>query len=162
VHIVDLATYVANARVKKVNCSLKNFKKAEGNRIGEYILDANDTALMQVELEGGAIGTINTTRWATGVQNNLTLSLFGDQGALKIDLEASRDSLEVCLGKDVKTATFRTVPSPRSPGLHQRFVNAIHTGKEDTATFRRGCEVQRVLDAAFRSDAKKAWVTLRS
>lgn len=162
VHIVDLATYVANERVKKVQATLKTFEKAKGNRIGEYPLDANDSALLQVELEGGGIGTINTTRWATGQTNSLKLSLYGETGALKLDLDQSSDTLDVCLGKDVKTATFKTVSSPKSLKIHQRFLRAIRTGKEDTATFRRGWEVQKVLDAAFKSNETKQSVTLRA
>ena len=161
VHIVDLATYVANERVKKINATLKTFDKAKGGKIGEYTLDANDTALLQVELEGGGIGTINTTRWATGQINSLKLSLYGEKGALRLDLDQSRDTLEVCLGKDVKTATFKTVPSPKSAKLNERFLKAIRTGKEDSSTFRRGWEVQKVLDAAFTSDETKKTVTLR-
>ncbi len=162
VHIVDLTTYVANERVKSLSCKLKTFNKAPGNKIGEYNLDANDTALMQVELAGGGIGTINTTRWATGQTNSLKLALYGETGALKIDLDTSGEELEVCLGPDLKKAKFKTVKARKTPNMQQRFLKSIKTGVNDPSDFRRGWEVQRVLDACFKSDESKKSVTLRA
>lgn len=162
VHIVDLTTYVANERVKALNCKLKTFDKAPGNKIGEYTLDANDSALLQVELAGGAIGTINTTRWATGQVNSLKLNLYGEKGALKIDLDKSGEELEVCLGADVKKAQFKTVKARKTPNMQQRFLTSIRTGKNDPSDFRRGWEVQRVLDACFTSDESAQTVKIRA
>lgn len=162
VHMVDLATYVAAENVRSVNCKLKTFPKAPGNRIGEYTFDANDTALLRVELTGGAIGTMNTTRWATGQVNSLKLSLYGETGALRIDLDSSAEELELCHGPDVKTATFRKLKSPKTPNMQERFLKAIRTGINDESDFKRGWEVQRVLDAAFRSDAKNETVRIRT
>jgi predicted dehydrogenase len=161
VHIVDLATFVANEEVKSVDCMLKTFPKAPKNQIGDYHLDANDTALLRVELTGGAVGTINATRWATGQINSLKLSLYGETGALRLDLDKSSTELEVCLGSDVKTATFKTVKAPQTPNMHARFLRAIRTGKNDECTFRRGWEVQRVLDASFRSADQSKTIRIR-
>ncbi len=151
VHIVDLATYVANEPIREVTCKLKSFPKAPGERIGDYHLDANDSALLQVELAGGALGSITTTRWATGHLNSLALTLHGEKGALRLDLDQSKDEIEVCLGPDVAKAHFRKVKARRTPTMQQRFLHAIRTGKNDDSDFRRGWEVQRVLDACFLS-----------
>lgn len=162
VHIVDLTTYIANENVKSVDCLLKTFPKAPHDQIGEYHLDANDSALMRVELTGGAVGTINATRWATGQINSLKLSLYGEKGALRLDLDKSQNELEVCLGSDVKTAHFKTVKSPQTPNMHARFLRAIRSGKQADCTFRRGWEVQRVLDASFRSAAESKTIRIRN
>jgi predicted dehydrogenase len=61
----------------------------------------------------------------------------------------------------VKTATFRTVKARPCNSLQQRFLTAIRTGKNPGPDFRRGWEVQRVLDAAFTSDAESRTVRLR-
>lgn len=162
VHIVDLATYVANENIKQVNCKLKTFPKAAGNQIGEYKFDANDTALLQVELTGGCVGTINTTRWATGQINSLKLSLYGETGALRLDLDKSNDELEVCLGADVKNGQFKTVKVRKTPTMAERFLRSIRTGKNDDSDFRRGWEIQRVLDASFRSDDQAKTIHIRT
>ena len=82
VHILDFATYPAGD-IASVNCRLKTFHKAKGDRIGEYPLDANDSAVITVELAGGAIGTIHTTRWAVGhAELACCLRIYGDKGAI--------------------------------------------------------------------------------
>ena len=83
VHILDFVTFPAGD-VKTVNCRLKTFNKIPGNRINGYKLDVNDSAIITLELAGGGIGTISTTRWATGYSNALELRIFGNQGAIHI------------------------------------------------------------------------------
>ena len=81
VHILDFASYAAGD-IKTVNCRLRTFPKAKGNRIGEYVLDANDSAVVIAELANGALGTIHTSRWATGHKNSLQLRIYGDRGCM--------------------------------------------------------------------------------
>ena len=162
VHIVDLATYVAAEKIRGLDARLKTYPKAKNDRAGEYVLDANDSAYLRVELENGGLGTICTTRWATGQANSLALALYGDKGALRLDLDKSGKDLEVCLGRDVAKARWKTVQSPAAPTIYQRFITAIRTGRNDSSDFRRGWEVQKVLDAAFLSDAQGTCVTLKA
>ncbi|HMP77095.1 MAG TPA: Gfo/Idh/MocA family oxidoreductase [Kiritimatiellia bacterium] len=161
VHIVDLATYVAADSIAKLDARLKTFDKAPGNRIGEYALDANDSAYLRAELRGGGIGTIATTRWATGHRNSLAISVHGEKGALRFDLDRSGTEMEVCLGKDVDRAEWKRRVCRKTPNLYQRFIRAIRTGRNDDSDFRRGWEVQRVLDACFVADKKHSPVTIR-
>ncbi len=158
VHIVDLGTYVAGADVATVNGQLKTFKKARGNRIGEYRLDANDSAYLRVGLKGGGVGTICATRFATGHPNSLALRLYGTEGGLQLDLDRSGTELEVCLGKDVATASWKTLKCRKTPSMYARFIKSIKTGVNDSADFRRGYDVQKVLDACFASDEADATV----
>ncbi len=76
--------------VSELSCRLKTFDKAEGGRIGEYTLDANDSATLQAELENGALGTISATRFASGHLNDLRLRLYGDKGGLEVRFERHR------------------------------------------------------------------------
>ncbi len=152
VHIVDFATYPAGP-IKKVFAQLKTFPKAPKNRIGEYPLDANDSALMQVEFANGALGVIHTTRFATGHANRLALKLHGTEGALSFDSDLGNDTYRACLGKDVATATWQEHKAKPTPNNYQRFITAIRTGQTEQPDFARGSEIQRVLDACFESDA---------
>lgn len=151
VHIVDFATFPAGD-VKSVSCRLKTFTKVKGNKIGPYKLDANDSAVMTLELANGAIGTIHTTRWATGQVNSLRLRIYGDKGGLIVDLDESGNSLKICRGKDVNKVQWKTVKCGRTLNIYQRFIKSIRTGKNDQPDFTRGAAVQKVLDACFVSD----------
>ena len=152
VHIVDFATYPAGP-IKKVFCQLKAFDKAPKNRIGEYPLDANDSAVINVEFANGALGTIHTTRWATGHANRLALKLHGTKGAFSFDADLGVDTYRACVGPDVATATWKDVKVAPTPNNYARFIAAIRTGVTDQPDFARGSQIQRVLDACFESDA---------
>lgn len=153
VHIVDFATYPAGP-IKKVFAQLRAFPKAPGDRIGDYPLDANDSATLSVEFANGALGTIHTTRWSSGHLNRLFLKISGARGAVEIDSERDTNSYRICAGKNLKSATWQVVKAPAVPSIYRRFIASIRTGKRAQPDFARGAEVQRVLDACFVSDAR--------
>ena len=152
VHILDFASYAAGD-IRSVDCLLKTFHKVKGNGLGEYRLDANDSAVITVELKGGAIGTIHTTRWATGHANSLLLRIYGDEGAIVVDLDRSYDELRVCRGKDRDKQRWRTLKCRKVPTIYRRFIRSIRTGVNDQPDFARGAAIQKLLDACFESDA---------
>lgn len=154
VHIVDFATFPAGP-IASVFCQLKAFPKAPKNRVGEYILDANDSAVLNVTFQNGALGTIHATRWATGHPNRLFLEISGTKGAVKIDSEISTDSYQICKGKNIETNTWETVKARPVLTNYARFIRAVRSGKQDQPDFARGAAVQKVLDACFASDAEK-------
>jgi predicted dehydrogenase len=154
VHILDFASFPAGDIVS-VNCHLKTFPKAPRGRIGDYVLDANDSAIVTVDYAGGATGAIQTTRLATGHVNSLSLSLHGEYGAFRIDLDASYSQYEECFvqKKDGKTSTWKKVTAPAVPNLYERFINSIKRRKNDQPDFAQGAKIQRVLDACEKSHA---------
>ncbi|TFH14002.1 MAG: Gfo/Idh/MocA family oxidoreductase [Lentisphaerales bacterium] len=152
VHIVDFASFPVGP-VKQVSCLLKTLPKAPRGRIGQYRLDANDTAAITVEFANGAVGNITATRWATGRVNSLTLSVHCDKGALEVDLDRSTTTLMLCSGKDVDRARWKEVPCPHTPNIYQRFIKSIQTGTKDQPDFARGADIQTILDACVRSNA---------
>jgi len=160
VHITDLATFAANDEIKSLNGQLKVFHKAKNDRIGEYKLDANDSAYMRVELAGGGLGTICATRWASGQPNSLALPLYGDKGGLRLDLDKSYTDLEVCTGKDLLKAQWKTIKCKATPSMYERFIKSIKSGKNDQPDFARAWNVQRALDACYKSDASGKSVKL--
>jgi predicted dehydrogenase len=157
VHIVDFATFPVGG-VKAVNCTLKAFPKAPRNRIGEYRLDANDTAIIHAEFANGAIGSITATRWATGHANSLSLRIHGDRGALRVELDKDYNRIEVCSGRSVETAEWKSLPARAVPDNYRRFVTSIRTGKPAEPDFDRGAEVQKILEACFTSSLSGGWV----
>ena len=98
-------------------------------------LDANDTALVQVEFENGALGTLQVTRWATGHLNTVELLVCGTKGALRINLDKSRDKLEISTGKDIHPGKWKEMPCPKTPSIAERFIKSIRTGVNDQPDF---------------------------
>jgi predicted dehydrogenase len=151
VHILDFASFPVGP-IRSVQARLKTFTALKGRRRGEYPLDANDSALLQVEFAHGALGVIHTTRLATGHANSLVLEVHGTKGALRLDLDRSQDELQVCLGPDIHRAQWSTLKARPTPNIYQRFIAAIRAGKPGEPDFARGAEIQKVLDRCFDSD----------
>ena len=150
VHLLDFASYPAG-EIESVNCSLRTFPKAPGNRIGEYKLDANDSVIITASFRNGALGSICTTRVATGHHNSITLALYGDEGAIKIDLDRTGQQLELCRIKNRATGPWKTIDCGSTPSMYARFVKSIRTGVNDQPDFARGAQIQKVLDACEQS-----------
>ncbi len=160
VHLLDFATAPVG-HPSRVFCHLKTFDKAPGGRIGDYTLDANDTALILLECANGALGSLAITRWATGHRNSLLLAIHGDKAALRIDLDKSYQMLELCrLAPDGTTQPWESLYCGTTPNIYQRFVRAITSGRPDQPDFHRGAEIQALLDACAASAANGAWVVL--
>lgn len=154
IHILDFTTFIAGEQVSSISCLLKTFDKAEGGKIDEYTLDANDSATMQMQLSGGAIGTVAATRFATGHMNDLRLRIYGDVGGLEVRFEGAVSALRASLGEDVLTPTWRDVECPTLPTIYERFIDAIRGTGAAEPSFARGAELQRILDGAEASAAQ--------
>lgn len=148
IHILDFATFIAGQDATDVSCLLKTFDKAPGGKIGEYTLDANDSATMQLVLENGALGTVAATRFATGHLNDLRLRIYGDLGGLEVCFEKDVSALRACIGADVKSGTWSHIDCPVLPSIYQRFVAAVRGTGAPEPDFARGASLQRLLDRA--------------
>ncbi|WP_374376024.1 Gfo/Idh/MocA family protein [Tabrizicola sp.] len=151
IHILDFATFIAGMDATQVSCLLQTFDKAPGGQIGDYVLDANDSATMQVRLTNGALGTVAATRFATGHLNDLRLRLYGQTGGLEVTFEKTVSHLRACLGEDIATGTWTDVDCPPVPTIYQRFVAAIRGESAADPDFARGAALQRLLDRAVDS-----------
>ena len=70
IHILDFASFGAADDFASLKAELVTFPKVEGDRVGDYVLDANDSVAMTARLTSGALATIVATRFATGYQTN--------------------------------------------------------------------------------------------
>jgi predicted dehydrogenase len=146
IHIVDFATYAAANDIVWMESRAKTFHKADGGRIGDYVLDANDSFAMSVELANGALGVIHATRWGTGYANTLRLDIFGSRGGLQMITDGKKSWLGRCVGADIDNLVWREVPLPPTPSVYERFAEALRTGHNGEPDFRRATKIQRVLD----------------
>ncbi len=155
VHLVDFATYPAGP-IARVYCTLGTYAKARGGRIGDYVLDANDSAVMVAEFANGAIGTLHTTRWCAGHENHLSLRIAGSKGTVEVDSERSTTRYRICAGADLDGGRWRERSGPPVPDIYRRFIAAIRAGGAYAPDFARGAAVQKVLEACIDSDSRGA------
>ncbi|WP_245298726.1 Gfo/Idh/MocA family protein [Pseudotabrizicola sediminis] len=151
IHILDFATFIAGEAAVDVSARLATFDKVPDGRIGEYTLDANDSATMQIRLEGGALGVVHATRFASGHLNDLRLRIFGDLGGLEVRSDNHVSRLYACTGTDRLTASWTEVECPPTPSIYERFIAAIREGAPAIPDFARGAVLQRLLDRAEES-----------
>jgi len=160
VHIYDMASFIAGD-FAALCCEMKTFDKGV-KKIGEYVFDANDSVVAAVRYRNGALGTLHTTRWATGYANTEALRVFGDKGAL--DLNLSRPAEQQLLGcfgrKDIDSGSWKPVKCPAVPTTYQRFITAVRTGKQGQAGFDVGVKVQAYLEYSRISAAKGDFVSI--
>jgi predicted dehydrogenase len=155
IHILDFASYGANDEIVSVEGQLVTFPKAKDDRIGDYVLDANDSMALTARLASGALATVLATRFATGHANDLTLSLHGTRGALLVETDGKTSSLKGCLGKDVDANRWKKIELDPVRRNASRFADALESGVNGDPSFRRAADIQRVIDAVFASDKRK-------
>jgi predicted dehydrogenase len=153
VHLVDFATFPAGP-ISSVACRLRAFPKAPRNRVGPYVLDANDSAVLSVAFANGALGILHTSRWAAGSSNRLALRISGTLGAVEMDSDRSTDSFRICSGPGLHKDAWREVKAPPVRTNYHRFITAVLGGRPFEPDFARGAEIQAVLDACFESDRR--------
>jgi predicted dehydrogenase len=144
IHLIDFCTYAAGSGVARMCPRVMTFHKADGDRIGAYELDANDSFAMTAELANGALGTIQATRFATGNFNELSVTLYGDKAAIAVHTDGKASSLKMC--DDIDTMDWREVKCPPVPTTYERFARAVASGQNGDPGFRRAAEIQKVLD----------------
>ncbi|KQT83077.1 Gfo/Idh/MocA family oxidoreductase [Aurantimonas sp. Leaf443] len=152
IHILDFVTFGCGQGIAALQARMKTFDKAEGGAIGAYRFDVNDSVAMTVEMENGALGVVHMSRYATGNLNDLHLTIYGETGALRIWANQLTSTLDVCLGADVDTATWKRVECPVTPRNEHRFAMALMTGENGQPDFRHAAEIQKLLDLCIVSD----------
>ena len=152
VHILDFVVYGAATDISHGFGRLQTFHKAEGDKIGDYKLNANDSFTMSVEFTNGALGVIHASRFATGYLNTLRLRVFGDKGALEVQHGNDGATLRVCVGEDIESPVWREVAVDPVETNYQRFVQAVRGGQSLDPTFRHATNLQKIIDLAMVTD----------
>ena len=165
-HIIDLVRYLVGEPVA-VSALTRTFRDAPG--LGEGGVD--DAFAAAVELEGGAVGTLEASRFATGRINGLALEINGSRGAITFDVERLNE-LQVARPRFFERVL---VTEPEHPfmehwwppghivGWGDSFVHELHhllraiagegTVAPHGATFEDGWRASEVAEAIARSAA---------
>jgi predicted dehydrogenase len=161
-HIYDLTAFLCGD-ISEISCTLKTFGKGvKSNRIGPYVLDANDSFISSVVFAGGGVGTVHATRWATGHLNSLRVRVYGDEGAVELDLDRSPEHYRSCRGAgSVRKAQWKEARGKAVPSQYERFIRAIRSGRSDVCDFANGARVQAYLDASVISDQERRPVKVK-
>jgi predicted dehydrogenase len=166
-HVIDLARYLVG-EIESVSGTTRTFKPGR---------DVDDAFEAVVEFEGGALGTIEASRFCPGRKNAFTWEINGSKGSIAFDLERLNE-LQVNLGGSKPGAHaqgFRSVlvseadhpfwehwwPHGHIIGWEHSFVHELHhlltAIAEDGevgphgATFEDGYRAAEVCDAIVRS-----------
>ena len=186
-HAVDLAQYLAGDRIAGVSGLTETFVRerplADGSGArGPVTVD--DAAVFIARLAGGALGSFEATRFATGHTEGLRVELNGELGSIVWDLGDFNGLRLFDASEDPATQGFRRIqvtradhpyagawwPDGHTIGYEHTFthevrdlVHAIADGRDPVPSFADGLQVQEVLDAVQRSAASGAgWTQVGS
>ncbi|MFB6151705.1 MAG: Gfo/Idh/MocA family protein [Haloarculaceae archaeon] len=137
----------------------------------------DDAYTAQVAFEGGAVGTLEASRFANGHKNDHTVEVEGSKGSLRFSLERLNELellRESSRGYETILVTDEDDPYVDHwwpPGhvigwehtfVHENyeFLSAVDAGADHEPNFADGLAAQRVLDAIERSDERGEWVDL--
>ncbi len=188
-HAVDLARYLigepcaVSARLETFikerplpGAGAATFSKGEktaDTKMGTVTVD--DAAFMLVDFENGALGAIETTRFAGGRKNYNDFEVYGSKGSLKFNFERMNELQFSDLTLPLEEQGYRTIlvtegvhpylsawwPCGHIIGYEHTFVNAFNDflcaiagDKTIAPNLEDGAKIIRVLQAAKKSNAE--------
>ena len=186
-HAIDLAQYVAGDRVTGVSGLTETFVRERplpgggGGQLGPVTVD--DAAAFIARFAGGAVGSFEATRFATGHDEGLRVEVNGELGSVIWELGAFNELRFFDATDSPATQGFRRIQATRSVhpyaaawwpeghsiGYEHTFTHevrdlleAIAGGRDPVPSFADGLQVQEVLDAVQRSAASGAgWTEVK-
>jgi len=185
-HVLDLVRYLLG-ECRTVFATTRTFIKERPLRRGsskKASVKVDDLVLIQLEMESGALGTVEASRLATGTNDELRIEIYGDKGAIYFNLMEpnwlwiydTRDESEPIGGRRgfKRIETVQRYPEPAVlPGpkfaigwmryhlaSQHEFVRRIVSGQKGDPDFFDGYKVQKITEAALLSAARKGWVDL--
>lgn len=201
-HIIDATQFITGQRISRVSGLTETFVKqrplpagssgltaaaggntADGSGPATGPVTVDDAALFMARLDGGAVGSYEATRFATGRKNGLRIEINGSLGSVAFDFERMNELEFYDAGQPGTEQGFSRiiVTEPEHPYLsawwppghgigyehsftHQArdFVAAVAAGDDPTPSFTDALQVQQVLEAVERSAGLGEWITVGS
>lgn len=147
-------------------------------------VEADDLALMVLELPNGTIGSVEASKIATGSEDELRFEIHGEKGALRFNSMDPNylESYDLTvpgspLGGERGWRRIACVQRFASPGgfpgpkftigwirahVHSlyNFLESIASGKQPRPSLQDGLRLQRMLSVAEKSDVSQSWQSL--
>jgi len=185
-HAIDLAHYLVG-EIDTVFCQTKSFinrRPLTNSPETSGEVDVECAANLMLEFRNGALGTIETTRYATGRENRHTFEIYGNKGALTWDLEdmnrlrfhsesgspATRGFRDILVTSPCHDYVKNWWPPGHIIGYEHTFVHAVADFLEAIAkgpagpgivpNFSDGVRITRVMEAALASARTGQRITL--
>ena len=175
-HAVDQIQFVTGQSVAAVRGRLATMVPERPGADGPEPVTVDDAAWASLELSGGAIASLEASRMATGRKNELSLEVYGTDGALRFDLERLDELWFLDATRPVTEQGFTriVVTEPEHPYLEGWWPQGHVLGWENAFTnqardlllavaerdpsayspdFEDGLALQRILEAIIDSDA---------
>lgn len=185
-HVIDLTRYLLGD-FAEVNHLAETFIKErplaeDPARKGKVEVD--DISMLLFRLKNGAIGTLESTRLATGVQDEIRIEAHGSKGAIRFNLmqpnyleyydgalpegpyggDRGYKAIE-CVARYPKPASL---PGPKNTIGWERFhVHCIHNfvqhvvaGTPAEPSILDGAKTQAIMEAALESHQTRSWVNV--
>ncbi len=186
-HVIDLAHYLVGdvKSIAAMNTTFIKERPLDGAE-GMGVVDVDDAFVAAVEFENGAIGTIESSRFAGGRKNHNTFEINGEKGSISFNLERMNELDVYWVGEEPsQTSGFRNVlvtepdhpwwenwwPAGHTIGWEHTFVHEIThlldcivNDKEvgpHGATFVDGYKAAVVCDAIVESNDTKRHVDIK-
>jgi predicted dehydrogenase len=175
-HLIDLARWLAG-RINGLAAQLQtaHFLRRAPDGNNSLRVTSDDSAYLMLQFEAAIQGRIN----ANGLypeDRGMSVLVVGTEGALKVDYDDRLWGMKFAEGDQAQWQEL-TVPDESAelplPNRRAFTIGCYHLGKAlknalqngqtivpDAATFYDGLVVQRVLDAARRSDRERSWIRL--
>ncbi|MFL6208622.1 MAG: Gfo/Idh/MocA family protein [Pyrinomonadaceae bacterium] len=179
-HSIDLARYLVG-EITEVSGLLKTFIKERPLPGSQTIapVEVDDAALSLVKFAGGAIGTIEATRFAAGRKNYNRFEINGSRGSIAFNLERMNE-LELYIEEGAQSG-FRTIqatgrehpymsgwwPPGHIIGYEHTFTHtvldllkAVDEQRLPMPNFEDGVRNQKILDAVERAAHSRSWASV--
>lgn len=185
-HVVDLTRHLLGEFREVLHVGETFIKERPLSRDSSQMMpvEVDDISIITFRMANGAVGTLESSRLATGVQDEVRFEAHGSKGAIRFNLmqpnflefydgtlpegvyggDRGFKAIE-CVARYPKPAAL---PGPKNTIGWERFhVHCIHNfvscvalGKPAEPDIRDGARTQAVLDACLRSSDLKGWVTV--
>jgi len=186
-HVIDLIRFLLGD-FEEVLAKLEiliNERPLKRNSSKNVKIDVDDIALLIFKLRDGSVGILESTKVATGTNDEVRIEIHGQKGAIRfnsmqpnyLEIYDNRDRKEPIGGmrgfKAVETVQRYPRPAAVFPGpkfaigwirYHSgnayEFINNVIGGTKPDADMYAGYKVQEVVEAAVISNKKGKWVKL--
>ena len=183
----DLSPHMINAAlallgpIKALSSDIETVHSERPGANGPEKVTNDDHAQFLCRFENGAMGHLYFSRIATGRKMGYIYEIFGTKGAIRFNQEDQNALWLYRMDGEEAQRGFRKIltgpahpdylPFCQGPGhgtgyqdqiiIEARdFLQAIESGKAVWPTFRDGVQVNQVIEAAWRSNETKQWVSL--
>jgi predicted dehydrogenase len=184
-HVIDLLHFLLGEYDSVMTETNVVYKERPDNAGNMVTVNADEIAFLMARMKNGAVGTIEASKMATGVQDEVRLEIHGEKGAISFNSMRPNELLfydntesECALGGDRGFTAIECVnrypapggkfPGPKFPIGFMRahvhslfnFVMSVYQKKQGSPSFADGAYVQYVMEKAYEADEKKQWVKL--